>query len=184
MHELIDLVSFFLGISLLAVGGGNATLPAIQQHSVDAGWVSKEQFLHVYALGQVAPGPSTMYVAGIGFTVAGWAGAIATGLAFVVPSSIVVVLAGSAWSRWHDAPLKAAVRTGLAPVTVALITVGAINLVRALHKLAEGTARDESEAFAVVIGLAVAVAALAPIKRLPPAVLVLGSGLVGFLLLG
>lgn len=184
MHDVMALVSFFAGISLLAVGGGNATLPAIQQHSVNSGWVDKQTFLHIYALGQVAPGPSTMYVAGIGFTVSGWPGAVAAGLAFVLPSSILVVLAGTAWARWPDVPLKTAVRTGLAPVTVALISVGAINLVLALGKLANGTDRSETVAVVVIIGLTALVAILAQVTRLPPAVLVLASGLVAFLLLG
>ena len=183
MPDVLGLISFFAGISLLAVGGGNSTLPAIQHHAVGSGWVDREQFLHIYALGQVAPGPSTMYVAGIGFAVSGWVGAIAAGLAFVLPSSILVVLAGHAWERWPASPLKYAVRTGLAPVTVGLLTAGAIRLVLALETLSDGTRLSESAALVVIACLTALVALLAQTTRIPPALLVLGSGLVSFLIL-
>lgn len=183
MSDVLGLISFFAGISLLAVGGGNSTLPAIEHHAVQSGWVSREQFLHIYALGQVAPGPSTMYVAGIGFAVSGWIGAIAAGLAFVLPSSILVVLAGHAWERWPTSPMKVAVRTGLAPVTVGLLTAGAIRLVLALETLSDGTRFSGATALVIIGCLTALVATLAQTTRIPPAVLVLGSGLLAFLLL-
>lgn len=183
MHDVLGLISFFAGISLLAVGGGNSTLPAIQHHAVQSGWVDREQFLHIYALGQVAPGPSTMYVAGIGFAVSGWIGAVAAGLAFVLPSSLVIVLAGHAWERWPDTPLKVAVRTGLAPVTVGLITAGAIRLVLALETLSDGTRFPGGTALVVIACITVLVAVLAQTTKVPPAALVLGSGLVSFVIL-
>jgi len=184
MTDLWALASFFAGISLLAVGGGNATLPAIQQHAIGSGWVNSEQFIQIYSLGQIAPGPSTMYVAGIGYFVSGWAGALVAGLAFVVPSSILVVVAGVGWARWKDSPLKAAVKTGLAPVTVALLTAGAWNLVKALNTLSDGTRQSTTVAFATILGIAVLIAVLAQLNRISPALLVLGGGLVGLLVLG
>ena len=183
MDSLWALASFFAGISLLAVGGGNATLPAIQEHATGAGWVSNEQFLQIYALGQIAPGPSTMYVAGLGYFVSGWAGALVAGLAFVLPSSILVVLAGVGWARWRESSLKSAFRTGLAPVTVALLTAGAWNLVKALGTLADGTRQPENIAFATVLGITALIAVLAQFSRVSPALLVLGGGVLGFLIL-
>ena len=183
MSDLWELFTFFAGISLLAVGGGNATLPAIQEHAIAMGWVTSEGFIQIYSLGQIAPGPSTMYVAGIGFSVAGIAGGIVAGLAFVLPSSILVVCAGMAWARWQPSPMKTAVKTGMAPITVALLTVGAWNLVKALSTLSDGTRQSESVAFATIIGIAVVIAVLAQLNKISPALLVLGGGLAGFLIL-
>lgn len=183
MSDIWGLVSFFAGISLLAVGGGNATLPAISSHVVSSGWVTRAQFLQIYSLGQVAPGPSTMYVAGIGFAVSGWVGAVAAGLAFVVPSSILVVVAGTAWAKWPPSRLKSAVSKGLAPVTVALLAAGAWNLTVTLISLSDGTGRSAGVALAVMFGIAAVVAVLAQTVRISPAWLVLGSGALGLLLL-
>ena len=183
MSILASLGSFFAGVSLLAVGGGNATLPAIQQHAIASGWTSAEEFLQIYALGQMAPGPSTMYVAGIGAHTAGWAGALVAGLAFVLPSSLLVVLVGTAWERWPDSALKRAMRTGLAPVTVALLVAGAWHLVTALDTLADETRHTAAVALALVLAITALVATLARWTRLPPALLVLGAGAVGFVLL-
>lgn len=183
MSDLLQLAIFFAGISLLAVGGGNATLPAIQQHAIQAGWVDSETFLQIYALGQIAPGPSTMYVAGIGYNVAGFWGGLVAGLSFVLPSSILVVGAGMAWARWKPSPMKTAVKTGLAPITVALLTVGAWNLVTALGTLSDGTRQTEAVAFATIIGIAALIAILAQFTRVSPALLVLGGGIAGFIIL-
>ncbi|MDO8309834.1 MAG: chromate transporter [Actinomycetota bacterium] len=183
MSDLLQLAIFFAGISLLAVGGGNATLPAIQQHAIQAGWVDSEGFLQIYALGQIAPGPSTMYVAGIGYNVAGVPGGLVAGLAFVIPSSILVVVAGMAWARWKPSPVKTAVKTGLAPITVALLTVGAWNLVTALGTLSDGTRQTEAVAFATIIGIAALISILAQFTKVSPALLVLGGGIAGFIIL-
>lgn len=183
MTDLWSLATFFASISLLAVGGGNATLPAVQHHAVGMGWTSPEEFLQIYALGQMAPGPSTMYVAGIGAYVASWSGALVAGLAFVLPSSILIVLVGTAWERWADSSLKRAVRTGLAPVTVALLAAGAWNLVTALDTMADQTRQSPLVALVIILGLAAVVAVLAQWTRIPPVALVLGSGAIAFLLL-
>ncbi len=183
MSELWGLFTFFAGISLLAVGGGNATLPAIQMHAVQSGWVTSESFIQIYSIGQIAPGPSTMYVAGIGYAVAGVPGGIVAGLSFVLPSSILVICAGMAWAKWKQSPLKTAVKAGMAPITVALLTVGAWNLLRALSSMSDGTRQSEPVALAIIIGIAVVIAVLAQLNKISPALLVLGGGLAGFLLL-
>ena len=124
-----------------------------------------------------------MYIAGIGFVAAGWAGAAAAGLAFVIPSATLVVIAGTAWARWPDSHLKMAVRTGLTPVTVALLIAAAWHLTFTLPTLAETTGHGETFGIIVMLTLAVAVAVMAQVTRLSPVWLVLGSGLVGLVLL-
>ena len=183
MNELLSLLGFFARISLLAVGGGNATLPEIQQQAVAAGWATDQAFVQIYSMGQIAPGPSTMYVAGIGFSAAGIAGGFIAGLAFVLPSSILVVCAGTAWTRWKPSPLKTAVRSGLAPVSIALVTVGAWNLIRAVSSMSQDTRQSAPVALTMIIGIAALVAVLAQFKKINPTFLILGGGLAGFLLL-
>lgn len=184
MSDIWSLAAFFGGMSLLAIGGGNATLPAIQQHAVWAGWVSNEGFLGIYALGQVAPGPSTMYVAGTGYTAGGIAGGLVAGLAFVLPSALLVIVAGTAWARWPDSTFKHAIRAGLAPVAVALVAVGAWNLIRALESLSDGTRHNPVVALSTIAAITLATAMGAQWTRISPALFVLGGGLVGFLVLG
>ena len=79
--------------------------------------------------------------------------------------------------------VKTAVRSDLTPVTVGLIAAGAVRLVLALETLSDGTRLSESAALIVIGCLTAAVAVLAQSTRIPPAVLVLASGAIAFLIL-
>lgn len=181
--DLLALASFFAGISLLAVGGGDAALPAIQQKAVHSDWVTPTQFLHLYALGQLAPGPGTMYVAGIGYVVAGVPGALVAGLSFVLPSSIMVIVVSRFWNSWSDERRKTVLRTGLAPVTVALLGAGAFHLITDMGGLVDTVQAGPLLAWAVVIALTAAVTWFAIRGRMNPAVMVISSGVIGLVVL-
>ena len=108
MGVLFDLITFFGGLSLFSFGGGNAVVPEIQRHVVLVmNWLSDAEFVALYAISQSAPGPSSLFVAQIGWRIAGWPGAIAATLAMYTPSSILVYL-----------------EIGLAPITIGLIFSG------------------------------------------------------------
>jgi chromate transporter len=174
--DLLSLLWLFLGMSLLAVGGGNATLPEIEHQVVHVHhWMSAGEFVHVYSLGQLAPGPSTMYTSGLGYVVAGVAGGIVAGLAFLLPSSLLMLTVGSAAARWRQSPWKRAVSAGLAPVTIGLMAAGTLRLAVAEETLARGAE------VLLAVALALAVAALAHRTRISPALLVLGAGATGTL---
>jgi chromate transporter len=178
MSTVLTLFGVFAGLSLLAFGGGKATLPAVERRAVhEHDWVGASTFVHLYALGSVAPGPSTMYVAGIGYVAAGVPGGIAAGLGYVLPSSIAVVVAGSAWERWRESPWKLAIRDGLAPVIVGLLAAGAYKLAVAERPQVHGVQT------VLAVGVAAIVGALALRGRLSPAILVLGAGLAGMAVL-
>jgi len=58
MSTLAQLAGAFALLSLLAVGGGAAVLPEMKETVVGQHhWLTDTQFVHVYSLGQVAPGP-------------------------------------------------------------------------------------------------------------------------------
>ena len=104
----------FLMLSFLAIGGAPTVLPDMHRYVVEAHhWMTSTQFAEVYALAQVAPGPNIMYVTLIGWQVAGWAGAAATTLPWLVPASTLTLLIGHlhsplspgrAWSRHPARP--------------------------------------------------------------------------------
>jgi chromate transporter len=125
MGVLYDLVAFFGGLSLLSFGGGNAVVPEIQRHVVlVTNWLSDAEFVALYAISQSAPGPSSLFVAQIGWRIAGWPGAIAATLAMYTPSSILVYLAERSRQRFRDQRWLARLEIGLAPITIGLIFSG------------------------------------------------------------
>ena len=76
MSALIHLALTFSMLSLLAVGGGTAVLPEMQTVLSGQFNIDHTTFVHVYSIGQLAPGPNMMMVLVFGFQVAGLLGAL------------------------------------------------------------------------------------------------------------
>jgi chromate transporter len=119
--DLLDLMLHFASLSLLAIGGALATSPEMHRHLVDErGWMTGLQFNDAIAIAQAAPGPNILFVTLLGWQAGGAAGALASTVGSIVPSSLATY---AAW-RWktarEDAPLVAAIRLGLSPIAIGL----------------------------------------------------------------
>jgi chromate transporter len=78
-----------LKASLLSSGGfGN--LPSIHEDLVSRGWANESQFAGALVLGQLAPGPSGLWVVALGYFVGGIAGALLATAAIALPPLLVV----------------------------------------------------------------------------------------------
>lgn len=120
--EWLQLFLHFALLSLLAIGGAITTVPEMHRWVVERrGWLDEAQFNGSIALAQAAPGPNVLFVAVIGFNVAGLAGVAATLGGSLLPSTLVALN----FSRWVEPRREAAgVRAfvqGLAPVTIGLL---------------------------------------------------------------
>ncbi|QTN25538.1 chromate transporter [Rhizobacter sp. AJA081-3] len=120
--DLLSLLGHFMLLSLLAVGGAMTTASDMHRYVVvEHGWISDAQFTSSIAIAQAAPGPNVLFVAVIGWNVAGAAGALAT-LAGTLAPSTLLVLAVSRWAaqrREHRG--VRAFTTGMAPLTLGLL---------------------------------------------------------------
>jgi len=119
--------------SFLAVGGAPTLLPDIHRYVVECThWMTSTQFAEVYALAQVAPGPNIMYVTLIGWQVAGWAGAAATTLPWLVPASTLNAAGGAPARALSPGRARRAIRRGLTPITIGLMLASGWTLMRAV----------------------------------------------------
>ncbi len=77
---LSQLATTFGALSLLSIGGANATLPEVHRQVVDhLHWMNDETFAKLVAIGQTAPGPNVLVISMIGWHMAGVLGmAVAT----------------------------------------------------------------------------------------------------------
>jgi chromate transporter len=119
---LLGLALHFGMLSLLAVGGAITTAPDMQRFVVgEHGWITDAQFTASVALAQAAPGPNLLFVAVIGFNVAGLAGVGATLAGSLLPSA-TLALAATRWgaARRESRPVRAFTQ-GLAPLTIGLL---------------------------------------------------------------
>jgi chromate transporter len=112
----------FAILSLLGFGGGSAIIPQMHTDVVTRfHWITSAEFARFYALGRLAPGPTTTMAALVGYRVAGLLGATVAALAVFVPAGIVVYVLGRLWDRMHAHPWRDAFARGIAPVVLGLI---------------------------------------------------------------
>ena len=120
--DLLAMLLHFCMLSLLAVGGAITTAPDMQRWLVsEKGWLSDEQFTAGVAIAQAAPGPNILFVAVMGWHVAGVAGVAVTMLGIMGPSSLLAFVVGRWGRRRGDSLLLRAFTAGLAPLTLGLL---------------------------------------------------------------
>jgi chromate transporter len=120
-----DLWAMFLHfglLSLLAVGGAITTTPEMHRWLVaERGWMSDAQFTASVALAQAAPGPNLLFVAVMGWNVAGLMGVLATMAGSLLPAT-VLALTVTRWGARNQQHLGVrAFKAGLAPITIGLL---------------------------------------------------------------
>lgn len=131
MTILIHLALTFGMLSLLAVGGGTAVLHEMQEVLQARYNITPEMFVHVYSVGQLAPGPNMTMVLIFGYKIMGAMGALITGIAFFLPSSVLCFAVGRLWQRIGDTPWRRAVQNALEPISIGLMCSGVYAVARA-----------------------------------------------------
>lgn len=121
---LIHLALTFGLLSLLAVGGGTAVLPEMQGILLHEFNVTHDRFVHIYSLGQLAPGPNMLMVLVIGLQIAGLLGAAVVFLSFFIPSSVLCLFVGRLWIKMGESPWRRAIQNALEPISIGLMVSG------------------------------------------------------------
>lgn len=119
---LLSLFLHFGMLSLLAIGGAITTAPDMQRYVVgERGWLSDAQFTSSVAIAQAAPGPNLLFVAVVGWNIAGLAGVLATMAGSLLPSTTLALAASRYGDRRRDSRGMRAFTAGLAPLTLGLL---------------------------------------------------------------
>ena len=171
MMDLAVLTWTFLWLSLLCVGGGLGVIPEMERQSVTIhGWLTAREFVDGYTLTQLTPGPNMLVAVFVGYRAHGVLGAILTGLAMFLPTSVLAMVVSHHWQQWRARPWAAFAERALIPVGVGLMAGGVYTVARtAIHD-------------GVTAALAVATAVLVASDRVPPIYVILAVGGVGWLL--
>jgi chromate transporter len=131
MKEIPALIRVFAYLSLLTVGGGMAAFPEMKILTVQVHhWVTFPQLVHIYSVGQMAPGPNMMMIVSIGDWAAGVLGAIVVVIAFFGPTSLLTLIIGRLWKRLERWPWRKSIQEGLAPVSIGLLLAGCFTFAR------------------------------------------------------
>lgn len=130
--SLTRFVGYFLWLGTVGFGGPIALAGHMQQDLVDArGWVSKEDYLEGLALAQLAPGPLAAQLAiYLGYVRAGVLGATTVGIAFVLPSFLMVLALSAAYVRFGGLAWMQGMFYGIGAAVIGIITRSAFKLTK------------------------------------------------------
>lgn len=171
MSLLIHLAWTFALLSILAVGGGTAVLPEMQTILAHQFGIDHTQFVHIYSIGQLAPGPNMLMVLVIGFQIAGLLGAGIVLLSFFLPSSLMCFYMGRLWNRFGESPWRRSIQNALEPISIGLMSSGVYAVAKA------------SVVSGITLALALVTLYLILRTKINPVLVILGSGGVGALLM-
>ena len=123
----------FVKIGTFTIGGGYAMLPLIQREVVDRGWLSKEDFIDIFAVTQSLPGIFAVNISiFVGYKLKKVPGAIFCALGTILPSFFIILAIALFFTQVKDNVWVEKAFKGLRPAVVALIVVPCITTARSI----------------------------------------------------
>ncbi|HSB62932.1 MAG TPA: chromate efflux transporter [Thermoanaerobaculia bacterium] len=139
MSEQVSLgrfCAYFLRLGTLGFGGPIALAGAMQRDLVEEHrWIDREDYVQGLALAQLAPGPLAAQLAiYLGWIRGGVAGATLVGIAFVLPSFVMVLGLSAAYVAWGGLRPIQALFYGIGAAVIGIIAKSAARLTRTTLK--------------------------------------------------
>lgn len=123
----------FIKIGTFTIGGGYAMLPLIQREVVDRGWMSKEDFIDIFAVTQSLPGIFAVNIAiFVGYKLKKLRGALCCALGTILPSFVIILAIALFFTQVKDNEWVEKAFKGLRPAVVALIVVPCLTTARSI----------------------------------------------------
>jgi chromate transporter len=179
VNQISTLFGVFAYLSILTVGGGMSAFPEMEHLAVDVHhWMTSAQLVHMYSVGQLAPGPNMMMIVSIGdwavweasnSMALGIVGGLVVVAAFFGPTALLALGVGRAWTKLENWPWRKSIQLGLAPVSVGLLLAGTLSMAKT------------SVTGWTTGGIALAVLLVMLWRKINPALLVLGGAVAGFI---
>lgn len=172
MKELLELYAAFFRIGGLTFGGGLTMLPMLKYELAEKnGWVTEDELLDYYAVGQCTPGIIAVNVSTfVGYKKKGIIGAVFSTLGMISPSLIIVSILALFLEQFMSNEIVAHAVAGIKIVVCALM----LNTVVTMAK----------KSIVGAMGAVIAVAAflLAVFTPIPTVLLVIVAGILGIIL--
>ena len=124
LKDFFELYFAFMKIGAFTFGGGLAMMPIMQRELIEKrGWVTEEELIDYFAIGQSTPGIIAVNVATfVGYKRLGWFGGIIGTLGVVTPSWVIIMLLAGAISSVDKYPLAQKALRGINVAVAALLT--------------------------------------------------------------
>ncbi len=129
-YSLKELVWYFFKLGSLGFGGPVALAGYMHRDLVEKkAWISEAEYKEGLALSQLAPGPmATQLGIYLGYAHYGVIGATLTGIAFVLPSFVLVVCIGLTYRYFGGLPWMQAIFYGVGAAVIGIIAISCYKL--------------------------------------------------------
>ncbi|MBE7443139.1 MAG: chromate transporter [Flavobacteriales bacterium] len=137
-YTLADIAIYFLKLGATGFGGPVALVGYMHRDLVEnKKWISEDEYKEGLALAQLAPGPLAAQLGiYLGYVHYGILGATITGIAFIIPSFIMVVLLGMAYKLYGGLEWMQAVFYGVSASVIGIIAFSSYKLtVKSISKI-------------------------------------------------
>ena len=127
-----ELLRYFLYLGSLGFGGPVALVGYMQRDLVEGrGWFTKDEYMKSLVLSQLAPGPLAAQLAiCLGYVHSKVRGATLVSLAFILPSFLMTVAIGWAYTRFGGLSWMQAAFYGVGATVIGIITLAAYKLAK------------------------------------------------------
>ena len=124
IRQFLELYLAFVKIGAFTFGGGLAMMPIMQRELIEKrGWLSEEELIDYFAIGQSTPGIIAVNVATfVGYKRLGVLGGIIGTIGVVTPSWVIIMLLAGAISSVDKYPLAQKALRGINVAVAALLT--------------------------------------------------------------
>jgi chromate transporter len=131
-YSLAQLIAYVLKLGALGFGGPVALVGYMHRDLVERrGWISESEYKEGLTLAQLMPGPLAAQLAiYLGYVHYKITGATLVGVAFVLPSFLMVVALGAAYKAYGGLSWMQAVFYGVGASVIGIITISAYKLTR------------------------------------------------------
>ena len=172
MKELFEVFTLFFKIGCVSFGGGYAMLPILQKELTEKrNWVTEQELIDFYALGQCTPGVIAVNVATLtGYKRKKVLGGIVGTLGVILPSMIIITIIAAMLHNFADIP---AVKDAFAGIR-ACVCVLILNAIIKLWK------KSVPDSIALIIFLIIL--CLSIFTSISAVFLVLGAGIAGIVI--
>ncbi len=170
--DFAEAVRTWMRIGLLSFGGPAGQISVMHRVLVDEKrWIGEQRFLHALNYCMLLPGPEAQQLATyIGWLLHGTRGGLVAGLLFVLPGFVAMLALSFVYVLWQEHPLLEGVFLGLKAAVIALV-------IQALLRIGERALRSVATRL-LALSAFVAIAVL----HIPFPLIVLGAGVLGFVL--
>lgn len=133
LRDYFKLFLTFAKIGMFTIGGGYAMIPLIEREIVKKQWMSKDEFLEMFALTQSLPGVFAVNISiFVGYKMHKIKGGLICALATILPSFVFMLLIAMFFARFQDNEIMIRIFSGIRPAVVALILFPCFSAVKAL----------------------------------------------------